>query len=617
MSAAGMSPLQTADRLRKAGQGHAALDVLREAIRRGQLAGEALSRAGSFIARELSSDSTAGPLLHVRLAGQCTTTWIGQAMVAVAWSQGIALRVTEAAYDNVVQDLSAGGDAPDVLVFMPWNQRLLNSDDRAASARIDDELALWRQVWHLAADRGVGRLIQVGYDWVNPGALGYHVGALPGGDVDTVRRMNDALRDARPDGCYWLPLEELSGTLGRAQFYDPRRYAWTKQPFSEQGVQVLAEHLCAAVRALAIGARKVLVVDLDDTLWGGVVGEVGAAGVALDGAAGESFIAFQTHLKQLAARGVALAVASKNNPDDARSPFVERRDMILTLDDFAAFEAGWEPKQQMLQRIATTLAVGLDSFVFFDDNAAEQEHIRQALPDVAVVSVPPEPAEYVRVLQAGLWFETAGLTGDDLERGARYRIEARRQHAREAATSVEDYLASLDMVGEVSPIAHEDLPRVAQLLAKTNQFNLTTRRHSADHVRRMLDQPGAIGLTLRLRDRFGDHGLVGLAIGRPSEPGDSPGRTLVMDSFLLSCRIIGRTAEHYLMREMLDAAAANGYSTVVGEFIETSKNGPARGFYDAVGFRPFTANGATAGVTWYTRTVNTGERPATFVRPAD
>ena len=281
------------------------------------------------------------------------------------------------------------------------------------------------------------------------------------------------------------------------------------------------------------------------------------------------------------------------------------------------FEAGWEPKEQALRRVARTLGLGLDSFVFFDDNAAEQEHMRQALPDVAVVNVPAEPAEYVRVLQAGLWFETAGLTHDDLERTARYRTETRRQQEREAATTVEEYLASLDMVGEVSPITNEDLPRVVQLLAKTNQFNLTTRRHSLDRLREMLAQPGALGLTLRLRDRFGDHGLVGLVIGTPTERADDAERTLVMDTFLLSCRVIGRTAEHYLMREVLDAAAANGYSTILGQFIETPKNGPARGFYDAVGFSQVAANGAAADATWYRRAVDTDERPATFVRAAN
>ena len=272
----------------------------------------------------------------------------------------------------------------------------------------------------------------------------------------------------------------VSGEFGRASFYDQRRYYWTKQPFSEAGTLHLTGHLWAGVRALTTGPKKVLVLDLDNTLWGGVVGETGPLGIGLgDSPEGEAYLAFQKHVKDLTRRGIVLAVASKNNPADAREPFETNLDMALKLDDIAAFEACWEPKGATIQRIARTLNLGLDSFVFFDDNPAEREQVRQALPEVEVVDVPEDPAEYVRVLQAGLWFETVGLIDADWRPASeQYAVERKRRELQETSGSLDDYLRSLEMVAEVKAIDEADLQRVVQLPGKTNQFNLTTRRHT-------------------------------------------------------------------------------------------------------------------------------------------
>ena len=202
-------------------------------------------------------------------------------------------------------------------------------------------------------------------------------------------RVNEALRANLPAGSFFVDLEQVAGMIGRERFYDPRRYFWTKQPFSEAGTVRLAEHIWAGIRAVTTGPKKVLVVDLDNTLWGGVVGEKGPLGIEFgDSPEGEAYRALQKYLKGLAARGIVLAVASKNNAEDAREPFEKNPDMILGLDDFAAFEAGWGPKGQALERIAQTLNLGLDSLVFLDDNPAEGEQVRQAVPEVSVVEPP-------------------------------------------------------------------------------------------------------------------------------------------------------------------------------------------------------------------------------------
>jgi FkbH-like protein len=501
--------------------------------------------------------------------------------------------MTHGEFDNVLQDLSlidATNCSCDVLVFLPWSQRLLGAGKRPASQRLSDELDFWREAWRLARERGISRLIQIGYDWILPGPLGQHLGGRDGGDVALVRQLNEALRQALPRDAYFVDLEQCSGMTGRRQFYDPRQYHWTKQPFSQSGLVDLADQVCAGIRAISTGPKKVLVLDLDNTLWGGVVGELGPQGIRLgDGPDGEAYSAFQRHLKQLTERGVLLAVASKNNLADAREPFEQRSDMVLSLADLAGFEASWDPKAVMLRRLSEGLNLGLDSFVFFDDNPAEREHIRQSLPEVEVVEVPEEPAEYVRALQQRGWFEGLALTAEDAQRSQQYEVERLRTASKAEFTSLDDYLTSLEMRALIKPLDDADLPRVVQLLGKTNQFNLTTRRHSEDQVRQMLACPGSLCITVRMQDRFGDHGLVACALGVPLD--GARVASLRIDTWLMSCRVIGRTLEHLTLLELAKRASALGYRRLVGEYIASAKNQQVATLYSDLGFGECEASG--------------------------
>jgi FkbH-like protein len=575
---------------RAAGDIEGALGRLRAALRRGNIHAEGIEKAGRAIRRDLLSLGDRVKPLRILLLGQCTTSWLASSLTASAWGHGAAALVDEGGYDNVVQELMSLGkkaERPDVLVLLPWTQRLLEAaSGRPAVERVADELDLWRRAWELASGP---RILQVGYDWVTPGALGLHLSGPEGGDLALVRQVNAELRAALPPGGYFLDLEAVSGMMGRETFYDPRRYHWSKQPFSEAGVARLGECLWAGVQALTTGPKKVLALDLDNTLWGGVVGETGPLGIALgDGPDGEAFRAFQLHIKQLAARGILLAVASKNNPDDAREPFTANPEMVLRLEDFAAFEANWDPKAVTLERAARDLNLGLDSFVFFDDNPAEREQVRQGLPAVEVVEVPEDPAEYVRALEAGLWFEATSLTREDRERTGQYVVERKRRELQQSFASMDDYLRSLEMVADLRPIDDADLPRVVQLLAKTNQFNLTTRRHTREDLLALLARQGAIALTLRVVDRFGDHGLVSVLIGVPDED-----RTECMriDTWLMSCRVIARTVEQFLFGAFLQRCQALGYCRILGEYIPTKKNALVTDLYDGLSFRRVDQNG--------------------------
>ena len=576
-----------ARRLERVGDKGAALSLLGDALRKGQVGADDWSVVGRHVNRLLRTSTVQQNPLRILILGQCTTTWFAQGLASSAWRQQLPCLVEEGPFDNVVQVLEAMSTTspPDVLVLLPWSQYLLDGQERGPDVLAAEVLDFWKRVWRLASQKGIKRIIHIGYDWILPGALGYHLSASPGGDIDLVRRLNAELRAAMPTGSYFVPLEELSGTLGRSQFYDLRRMYWTKQPFSEAGLMNLCEHVIAGLRALTSGPRKVLVLDLDNTLWGGVVGETGPLGVELgDSPRGEAFRQFQRHVKALTRRGVLLAVCSKNNAEDARECFRQNPDMVLKLDDFAHFVSNWDPKTTGLREIAETLRLGLDSFVFFDDSPFEREMVRQAMPDVAVVDVPEDPSDYVRALQDGLWFESCALTDEDLKRSDLYQAEAAHRTARKDAEGLDDYLASLDMLATVRPIDMADMQRIVQLLGKTNQFNLTTRRHTAEELRELLSRPGTIGLGLRLTDRLSDHGLVAVALGVKASLAGVP--TMEIDCFLMSCRVIGRTVEAHLLQVLLDRAYEAGYHLVIGRYLPTPKNHLVASFFEQMGFAP-------------------------------
>jgi FkbH-like protein len=590
--------------------------LLRGAIRQNELDAESMVRAGQFLLKEMGATAaTRRKPWRVHLLGQCTTSWLLPALVSIAFGDDTPIEVSEGGYDTILQDLMSlpADDAPDAIGIVPWSSRLLESPGMPEE-KLAAEYSFCSEAWNLVTQRLGSRLLQVGYDWVHAGPLGYCVAGQTGGPLDLVRKINEMIRRDLPRQAFFVDLEAISGDFGRSRFYDGRRYHWTKQPFSEDGAVFLAQHLWAGFRALLTGPKKVLVLDLDNTVWGGIVGETGPHEIAIrESADGEAFRAFQKYAKGLAQRGIVLAVASKNNMADAIEPFEKNPDMVLRIDDIAAWEVNWEPKGTTIARLASTLNLGLDSFVFFDDNPAEREQVRQALPDVSVVNVPEEPAEYIGSLERSLFFEAVRLTNEDSERAAQYAVERERRKLQESHSNLDDYLRSLEMVGDVRPIDDADLARVVQLLGKTNQFNVTTRRHTQDEVLSLINSPNSVHMSLRVRDRFGDHGLIGVLIGVAHETDPA---ALRIDTCLMSCRVIQRTVEEFLFHRLVVRARDLGYTRIIGEYIPTKKNALVAELYPKMGFTLLEpTNGSD--VHLYDLDLESCALPATFLTPAD
>jgi FkbH-like protein len=400
---------------------------------------------------------------------------------------------------------------------------------------------------------------------------------------DLCERFNTLVRrDHASMGSLLFDVAALAEEVGLTRWHDPTNWHAAKLSFSPHVVALYADHLARLLAAVRGLGRRVLVLDLDNTLWGGVVGDDGIDGLRLGqgDAIGEAFVEFQHTAKDLRGRGIVLCVCSKNHERNARLPFEKHPETVLSFEDFAVFIANWDPKPDNLKAIAASLGLATNSMVFFDDNPAEREFVRQTLPDVAVPEVPQDPSLYSRVLLAAGYFESIAFSNEDRSRAEQYSANASREALRMEAGSVDDYLKSLDMHIEFGAFSPETRVRVAQLLNKSNQYNLRTRRYSEVQIESMESDQNVYTLHARLRDRFGDNGLISIVICQKAVT------TWFIDTWLMSCRVLARGVEYAVMNEVATAASAAGATLLIGEFVPTERNELVRDHFSRLGFHP-------------------------------
>ena len=377
-------------------------------------------------------------------------------------------------------------------------------------------------------------------------------------------------------------LERLASRYGKDRVLDPKMYYLAKMEWSPGFLPTVAAEMVRQIKAVRGLGKKCLVLDLDNTLWGGVVGEDGPSGIKIGTGdpEAEAFLEFHHKLKALQDRGVLLAVCSKNNRADVVEVFDSRPEMPLKLADFAAAEICWDPKHQGLRKIAEALNIGTDSLVFVDDNPAEISLVQQMMPEVKAVLLPPDPAEFAGLIERMNDFEKPEILEEDRRKADQYRENRQRQELQAATGDLGSYLASLRTELEVHLARREDLPRVHQLFTKTNQFNLTTERYSLAEVERFATSPACELWVARARDRFGDFGTIAVVLLK------KVGRMATIDSFLMSCRAMGRGIETAIMNHVKQRLVQDRSGLELrGRYLPTAKNKPVETFYDEQGFR--------------------------------
>lgn len=586
-----------------------------------RLAAEAL---GALAAGPAPAPAGLAPV-RIALLASHTVDHLVPAIRVAGLSRGLAAAVHVAPYGLYRQSL-LGTDAA-LVAFAPQLillaldahdsalQLPLDATEAEVEAAVQGRVDEWRQLWRQARERFSARVVQQTLLAGEPPLFGSFDGLLPASPRAVLERLNAALRSAaRAEGVLLLDLawQAAQGTFGSG-LADPVRWHQAKQLVSPSLAPWYGD-MVARVAAAAVGrARKCLVLDLDNTLWGGVVGDDGVEALRIGQGTpeGEAFSAFQRHVQALARRGIVLAVCSKNDAAVAEAGFAHP-EMTLARTDIAAFVANWDDKASNLRAIAHTLEIGLDSLVFVDDNPAERDIVRRELPEVAVPELPEDVAGYPALLAAAGCFEAVSFTPDDASRGRSYALNAQRAAALSQATDLAGYLRGLAMTLGATPVDAVVLPRVTQLLNKTNQFNLTTRRYTDAEVARLAGDPAAVALAFRLADKFGDNGLISVVIARPDPALERD--ELLIDSWLMSCRVLGRQVEHAVLGALVAAAARRGARALVGEYRPTARNAMVAAHYATLGFtrRPAPADAATDATFWR-RDLDTPSLPRHFI----
>lgn len=541
-------------------------------------------------ARQLSAPGTPPPALRLAMLGGYSLYPLHELLEHLCEMQGTPVELWQGDFDNYMAEIMDAGSglyafAPQVVLLQPAESRCryrgqltdARADQQAEAVKCAESiLDLARKIHErtgaevlltnfmppAGCDLGVFRSRTLGSDW-------------------TFRKMvNLELGLQAPAFVRICDLEFLASRIGLLQSRDLRGWYESKQPGSPALLVQIAREAAHLIAALKRAPKKVLVLDLDNTLWGGVVADDGLEGIELGDTSprGEAFKAFQKYLVSLKQRGVLLAVCSKNDHAKAVEPFEKHPEMLLRLPDIVNFKANWEPKSENIRRMAPELNLGLDSFVFVDDNPAEIEIVRQFVPEVTAILLSPDPSEYVPQMQETRLFEPGNITAEDAERTNQYRAEAERKALEAAVTDMDSYLASLAMEGAFSAFDQMDVPRLSQLINKSNQFNLTTRRRSEAEVLAVMNDPQYTGFSLRLKDRFGDHGLISIVIG------ERVGDVMKIDTWLMSCRVLKRQVEEEVLNELVRLARARHCTRLQGVYLPTAKNEMVFDFYGRMGF---------------------------------
>jgi FkbH-like protein len=384
-------------------------------------------------------------------------------------------------------------------------------------------------------------------------------------------------------------VSSLANSVGTGNWFDERQWYMSRLPMANSFISLYADRLTTILGAVRGKSKKCLVLDLDNTVWGGVIGDDGLSGIVIGqgSARGESHLALQQLALELKNHGVVLAVCSKNDEKNALQPFREHPDMLLKENDIAVFIANWEDKATNLRRIANTLNLGLDSLVFVDDNPAERELVRMLLPEVAVPELPKDAALYPRIVASANYFEVVSFTGEDKLRATQYEQNAKRGLLSGSAGNIEEFLESLDMEMTIAPFDELGRKRIAQLVNKTNQFNLTTRRYTELDIKTLEENPAVLTLQVRLQDKFGDNGMISVVVCE--QKNDS----WEVDLWLMSCRVIKRHVEYAICDTLVNIALSTGISSIKGAYIPSEKNHLVSNLYEQLGFTPVEAGDET------------------------
>jgi len=546
----------------------------------------------AFVAlkKNLKKDMSAFPTHRIAILGDCATQHIATALRGWGYEAGLRYDVFDADYNQIdAQTMDPGselyGFQPAWVVLANCTDKLYDAycaypvgeRSRFAETMRDRMVVVWQRIEH-----NIGaRMLQFNFPAWDDRVFGDFGAKTPESFSYQLRKLNFLLAEscAEYKNVFLVDIDGMQSRLGESAVRDPKMYCIAKMPFRTDFLPYIAKQITDTVLAASGTFKKCIVLDLDNTLWGGVIGDDGLDGIQIgELGLGHAFSAFQSWLKEMKNRGIILCVCSKNNEPAAKEPFEKHPEMVLKLEDISVFVANWEDKAGNIRHIQSVLNIGMDSLVFLDDNPFEREVVRSLIPNITVPELPENPEEYVDYLRSLNLFETASYSDADRVRTQQYRAEAQRVSLQSQCADYDSYLEGLEMVAEAKPFDAFHFPRIAQLTQRSNQFNLRTVRYTEQEIADIAADDQYITLYFTLRDKFGDHGLISAVIMEKQQD------RLFVNTWLMSCRVLKRGMEEFIVNKMVSAAREAGFETVEGEYLKTVKNAMVARIYEKLGF---------------------------------
>lgn len=528
--------------------------------------------------------------IHLLILSASTASHLIDALIGTAIRFGFLLDVTLVEYEEPEPWLDRNRDAlkksPPDFVLLASDNRMLKlvsplGDEEASKRAIDAALGRMTRIAEVAG-AATGRPVILQTLAGDPDASQINMDrGLPGSPRYLTEEFNRRLAlQTRQASRLLFDVNGVANLVGQAAWSARRYWYAAKYPFATTMIPLYADHLMRIIAAQMGRSRRVLVLDLDNTMWGGIVGDDGVEGLVLGNGTplGETYSALQRMALSYKERGVILCVSSKNDETIALHAFRNHPEMVLKEEDIVAFRVNWDDKAANIKAISEMVDLGLESFVFLDDNPAERKRVRDALPSVAVPELPEDPSEWISVFQAAGYFEQAVFSREDQLRAGYYKANALRAAELERIGNHDDYLRSLEMTLSIAPFDAPRRKRIAQLISKSNQFNVTTRRYSEAEVAAVESNPNAVTLQARLEDIFGDNGMISAVICLQLD------RRWEIDTWIMSCRVLGRRVEETILQHLVQQARAAGITDLIGRYIPTAKNGLVKDHFSRLGF---------------------------------
>ena len=543
--------------------------------------------------RNLKRDCTGFHTLRVALIGDSATQLLAKALRGMSIERSFQMNLFEAAYNQVERQFMDPSSElyefdADIIVVFQSTHKLgeyhsgLPIEGQASLA--DERLSFVASICENPSLANK-KIIYFNYSEIEDTVFGSYANKVTSSLSYQVRKLNFELMNLSQQypNLFICDIAGLQNKFGRDFMFAPNVYVSTEMILSVDALPYVASRVMDIICAIKGQFKKCLILDLDNTVWGGVIGDDGLEGIQLGHGLGigKAFTEFQMWVKKLKQRGIIICVVSKNDEETAKEPFEHHPDMVLKLDDIAVFQANWETKVDNIRTIQRILNIGFDSMVFLDDNPFERNIVRENIPGITVPELPEDPGEYLEYLYSLNLFETASYSQADKDRTKQYQVEAQRVSLQKTFENEADFLKSLDMVSTVSGFTKFNTPRIAQLSQRSNQFNLRTVRYTEADITALAEDPNVIDLSFTLEDKFGDNGLIAVIIMKRQDA-----ETLFVDTWLMSCRVLKRGMENFTLNTMVERARKAGYQRIIGEYLPTTKNKMVEQHYTDLGFQP-------------------------------